>query len=169
MHPWQALSDLNDRTSLRGKLITALLALVAVGLVAISVASVMVLRSYLVSQDDSRLQHVFSSINSSGGGALVLVPGQVYSIRGTNILVGIQQPGTPLKSSGSQGGLPYGGSPQMQSLPSVSTSAVWADAYNGKLLTVPAQSGSDSWRVIAEPITFQMPTSTATRSRNRAR
>ena len=35
--PWQALSDLNDRTSLRGKLITALLALVAVGLVAISV------------------------------------------------------------------------------------------------------------------------------------
>jgi two-component system, OmpR family, sensor kinase len=158
--PWRALSDLNDRTSLRGKLITALLALVALGLVAISVASVMVLRSYLVSQDDSRLQAVFSGINHSDIDISRLRPGTTGTVQGTNVVVGLQQPGTPLNSSASQGGLTYGGVPQMLSLPSVPTTAIWADAYSGKLLTVPAQSGNDSWRVIAEPITFQVPTST---------
>jgi hypothetical protein len=37
--PWQLLHEFSDRTSLRTKLITALLALVAVALVAISVSS----------------------------------------------------------------------------------------------------------------------------------
>lgn len=159
MRPWHALTDLNDRTSLRSKLITALLALVAVGLVAISVASVMVLRSYLVSQDDSQLHDVVSNINNHQI-AIDLLPGQAATVHGTNILVGFQQPGTPLSSSGSQGGLTYGGSPQMLSLPSVPTSPVWADAYSGRLLTVPAQSGSNSWRVITEPTTLSIPTIT---------
>ena len=157
--PWQTLSDLNDRTSLRSKLITALLALVAVGLVAISVASVMVLRSYLVSQDDSQLHEVVSNINNHQI-AIDLLPGQAATVHGTNILVGFQQPGTPLSSSSSQGGLTYGGAPQMLSLPSVPTSPVWADAYSGRLLTVPAQSGSNSWRVITEPTTISIPTIT---------
>ena len=101
MRPWQALSDLNDRTSLRGKLITALLALVAVGLVAISVAGVMVLRSYLVSQDDPQLQQVFSyekSVINSGIGFSI---GTVTPVHGTNFIWGVQQQGTPLSMSGS--------------------------------------------------------------------
>src|SRR5579859_2352455 len=158
MQPWQALSELNDRTSLRGKLITALLALVAVGLVAISVASVMVLRTYLVSQDDNQLRQVVSAINSGDITLGNVLPGEAGAVHG--VLVGLQQPGVPLKSSGSQGGVTYGGSAPMQSLPSVPTSAVWADAFSGKLLTVPAQSGSDSWRIIAQPITFSAPSST---------
>ena len=53
---WQALRDLPDRTSLRTKLITGLLALVIVAVAAISISSVWVLRSYLTSQDDSQLR-----------------------------------------------------------------------------------------------------------------
>jgi len=64
--PWQALRNLSDRTPLRTKLITALLALVAVALVAISVSSGWVLRSYLTTQDDNQLQSVYNDVVSNG-------------------------------------------------------------------------------------------------------
>ena len=77
---WQALRDLPDRTSLRTKLITGLLALVIVAVAAISVSSVWVLRSYLTSQDDSQLRAVYSLINSQG--LSPLTPGQPYQLHG---------------------------------------------------------------------------------------
>jgi two-component system OmpR family sensor kinase len=42
----------------------------------------------------------------------------------------------------------------------VPTSQLWAIANNGKLLTVPAESGQDTWRVITEPLSYQATTST---------
>ena len=54
----------------------------------------------------------------------------------------------------------YGGNSAVNSLPSVPTSQLWAIANNGKLVTVPAQSGSDTWRVITEPVSYQLPTGT---------
>ena len=114
------------------------------------------LRSYLTSQDDSQLKQVYSNVNSQG---LTAVPGEAYQIRG--ILVGVQQPGTPLSANGQLGGLPgYGGHSQPQSLPAVPTSQLWAIANNGKLVTVPAQSGPNTWRVITEPVQYEVPTST---------
>src|SRR5262249_32642859 len=90
-----------------------------------------------------------------------LVPGQTYSVRGfNNMLVGIEEPGTPLSPPGSQSGLPYGGSFQVQSVPAVPNSQLWAIIHNGKLMTVPAQSGPDTWRVIVEPVSYQLQTST---------
>ena len=156
--PWQALRDLPDRTSLRTKLITGLLALVIVAVAAISISSVWVLHSYLTSQDDSQLRAVYSSaVNQADS----FVPGQTYRVAGTsNIFVGVQEPGTPLSPSGSQSGPSYGGYRQVQSVPQVSTSQLWAIANNGKLMTVPAQSGPDTWRVITEPVSYQLPTST---------
>ncbi|HYB17506.1 MAG TPA: HAMP domain-containing sensor histidine kinase [Streptosporangiaceae bacterium] len=152
--PWHALRDLNDRTSLRTKLITALLVLVAAAVAAMSISSAWVLRSYLVSQDDAQLRNVYNFVNSQG---LTATPGEAYQLHG--VLVGVQQPGTPLGSSGQQGGLPgYGGSSQVQSLPAVPTNQLWAIANSGKLLTVPAQSGNDTWRVITEPVSYQAPT-----------
>ncbi len=155
--PWHALRDLPDRTSLRTKLITGLLALVIVAVAAISISSVWVLRSYLTSQDDSQLKSVYSFINSQG---LTATPGQAYQLHG--ILVAVQEPGTPLSASGQEGGgLPgYGGDRQVSSLPSVPTNQLWAIANNGKLLTVQAQSGNDTWRVITTPVSYQLPTST---------
>ena len=75
----------------------------------------------------------------------------------SNIFVGVQEPGTPL-SPPVQSGLPFGGYRQPQSAPAVPTSQLWAITNSGKLMTVPAQSGSDTWRVITEPISYVLPT-----------
>ena len=155
---WQALRDLPDRTSLRAKLITGLLALVIVAIAAISVSGVWVLRSYLTSQDDSQLRAVYTSAVSQG---VSLVPGDIYRVPGTsNIFVGVQEPGNPLSPSGSQSGPSYGGYRQAQSVPEVPTSQLWAITNNGKLMTVQAQSGSDTWRVITEPVSYPLATPT---------
>ena len=159
--PWRTVRQLSARTSLRTKLITALLGLVVVALAAISVSGGWLLRSYLTTQDDNQLQSAFDGIVSNQ--VFSFVPGESYQVRGTNILVGVEQPGTPLTPppSGQQSGVPgWGGSPQAQSIPSVPTSVAWADGHNGKLMTVPAQSGSHTWRVITEPISYQVTTTT---------
>jgi len=54
--PWGAIRRLSHRTSLRTKLVTALLALVAVALVVISVVGVTFLRTYLLGQTDTQLR-----------------------------------------------------------------------------------------------------------------
>jgi two-component system, OmpR family, sensor kinase len=155
---WQALRGLSDRTSLRTKLITGLLALVIIAVAAISISSVWVLRSYLTSQEDSQLRQVYSYVNSQELW-VTAVPGQAYLVRG--ILVGVQQPGTPLSTNGQQNGLPgSGGNGQPQSLPAVPTSQLWAVANSGKFVTVPAQSGPNTWRVITEPVQSEVPTAT---------
>ena len=155
---WQALRDLPDRTSLRTKLITGLLALVIVAVAAISVSSVWVLRSYLTSQDDSQLRAVYTSAVSQG---VSFPPGQMYRVGGTtNFFVGVQEPGNPLSASGLQSGPSYGGYRQVQSVPEVPTSQLWAITNNGKLMTVQAESGSDTWRVITEPVSYPLSTAT---------
>ena len=156
--PWRALRGLNDRTSLRTKLITALLVLVALAVAAMSISSALVLRSYLVSQDDPQLHSVFDFWCNNP--AITLVPGQAGYVRGTNILVGVQQPGVPISPSSLPSGLPYGGTAQSPSVPSVPTSVLWTNPHSGKLVTVSAQSGSDTWRVITGPITYELPTAT---------
>ena len=164
---WRAVRQVSSRTSLRTKLITGLLALVIAAVAAIGISSVWVLRSYLTSQDDNQLRAEFNSIVSSiatsvaNGQPVNMIPGQTYWVRNTsNIWVGVQEPGTQLAPPGSQSGLPYGGSPQVQSVPAVPTSQLWAIMHNGTLMTVPAQSGSDTWRVITEPVSYERPTST---------
>jgi two-component system, OmpR family, sensor kinase len=160
--PWEALRDLSDRTSLRTKLITGLLALVIVAIAAISVSSLWVLRSYLTSQDDSQLQSALRVINAEVvSEQRTVLPGITYRVQGTNnFFAGVQEPGTPLGPPGPQSGLAYGGYGQMQSAPVVPTSQLWAITNNGKLVTVPSLSGPHTWRVITEPISYQLPTST---------
>jgi len=153
MRPWFALHRLSDRIPLRTKLITALLALVIIALVAISVSSVWMLRTNLTSQYDRTLGADFNSIVSSQA---VPVGPEQYQVR-NNIIIGLQELGTPLNPSDSQSGYSsFFGSSQAESPPRVPTSLAWAEANNGKLLTVPAQSGNDTWRVMVEPITYQV-------------
>jgi len=155
---WQALRDLSDRTSLRTKLITGLLALVIVAVAAISVSSVWVLRSYLTSQDDSQLKNVYTTLIDSGQ-AVTLTPGTAFPVRGSdNMVAGVQALGTTLAPYGSDGGL--GGFSGVESVPAVPTNQLWAIVNNQKLLTVSARSGDDTWRVITEPIQYQLPLST---------
>ena len=158
--PWQALRNLSARTSLRTKLITSLLVLVAAALVAISVSSGWILRSYLTTQRDPQLQSAFNFFSDRADG---FAPGRVGQVTGTNLVVGVQEPGTPLSIPGGQPGFPnWPGSGQFQSLPAVPTSLAWANANSGKLVTVPAQGSNDAWRVITEPISYQLTTDQGT-------
>jgi two-component system, OmpR family, sensor kinase len=164
---WQALHNLSARTPLRTKLITSLLVLVAAALVAISVSSGWILRSYMTAQDDSQLQAIYNGIvsnlaSSTNPDGFQTQPGQVSVLKGTSVLVGVQAPGNPLSIPGGQSGIGnWGGFNNVfQSLPSVSTSLAWANANNGKLVTVHAQSGNDTWRVIAGPVSYQLATDT---------
>ena len=160
--PWQALHDLSARTPLRTKLIASLLVLVAAALVAISVSSGWILRSYLTTQRDSQLQSAFNAVISSPA-ADNFVPGEVWMVKATNVLVGVQEPGNPLSIPGGQSGIPnWGGSLPFQSLPAVPTSLAWANSNSGRLVTVHAQDSNDAWRVIAEPVSYQLATDQGT-------
>ena len=158
--PWQALHQISDRTPLRTKLIAALLVLVALALVAISVSSGWVLRSYLTTQDDNQLQSIFNSVASQ---EVTPAPGVVFSNPGSPVLAGVQEPGTPLSLPGGQ---PWGNSSFPKSVPAVPTSLAWANANSGKLVTVHAQSGDDTWRVITTPISYQLNTAAGTQQVN---
>ena len=154
----RAIRRLSERTPLRVKLITAVLALVTIALGAISVASVYVLHSYLTTQSDTELKGAISNLNTDS--LISNPPGYLYPIRyQQNLFAGIQLPGKQL--AWSSAAMPGIGSPGQarQSLPALPTSAGWAGSSQ-TLVTVPAQSGSDTWRVITETFTYQAVSST---------
>jgi two-component system OmpR family sensor kinase len=154
----RAIRRLSERTPLRVKLITAVLALVTIALGAIGVASVYVLHSYLTTQSDNELKGAISSINTDS--LINKPPGYLYRIEGEqNLFAGIQLPGNQLAwSSADMPGIGSPGQPR-QSLPALPTSANWG-GISPTLVTVPAQSGSDTWRVIAKTFTYQAVSST---------
>jgi two-component system OmpR family sensor kinase len=154
---WLAVRRVSDRTPLRTKLITALLVLVVVALVAISVSFTWLLRSYLTSQDDNQLRLAYAYFVDKPPASFTA--GVIYPPH-DNVVWGVEQPGTPFSSVSSQFGDPGSGFNQPTSIPAVPTSLAWAAANNGKPVTVPAQSGKDTWRVIAEPFPFQEQTAT---------
>ena len=160
--PWQALHDLSDRTPLRTKLITALLALVAVALVAISVSSGWVLRSYLTTQGDSQLQAAFNSRRQQPR-RTASCPGRSIRSRARTCWWECRSRETRSAIPGGQSGIAnWGGSLQFQSLPAVPTSLAWANANSGRLVTVHAQGSNDTWRVITEPVSYQLTTDQGT-------
>ncbi len=158
IRPRRAIRRLSERTPLRVKLITALLALVIIALGAISVASVYVLHSYLTAQSDTELKGALSRLDTDS--LISNPPGYLYPIRyQQNLFAGIQLPGSQLAWPPAD--MPSIGSPgqQRQSPPALPTSANWA-GISPALVTVPAQSGSDTWRVIAENYSYQTVSST---------
>jgi len=152
----QFLRSISARTSLRTKLISAVLLLVILALAAISVASVTMLRSYVTTQQDDNLKGAFYPYFNNGQlptlgaapGAPSIQPGYAYSTR-SDLVVALQQPGSQV----SWGTTNFPGSNQVP-LPLLPTSHDWASAPNGVLRTLPAQSGPDSWRVIAGTSTY---------------
>jgi two-component system, OmpR family, sensor kinase len=152
------LRQLSDRTSLRTKLITAVLGLVIIALAAISVASVYVWRSYLITQNDSSLQGALSNITASGNLPRGLSFGSASTTQ-SDLVVGVQQPGQQLTWAPSLN--PFSGNVQEQEpLPQLPTSSNWAPTNNGTVRTFPATSGPNSWRVIAQTEPFSTGTGT---------
>jgi two-component system, OmpR family, sensor kinase len=158
--PWNALRQLSDRTSLRTKLITALLALVAVALAVISIVGVAFLHTYLLGQvDNSQLrnqavqhtagQAVNASLsNSPYQGSQATMAALGYAVwwlpdGGSSQL--IVQP-----TSASYGALSQGEVPPSQLTPSVQSQLA---ASPWLTTTIPGQFSGDRWRVISIPVT----------------
>jgi two-component system OmpR family sensor kinase len=144
LHRWQGnLRRLSGRTPLRVKMITALLALVAIALTVISVASVTVFRNYQIDRANQQVMDLyqrevmvihsghaqFPTVYLSGPYLTAIIPS------GTSLATEVgQMPGPALQGS----------------LPDVPTSSSWYAAYGRRMVNVGAVSGSDNWRVITQ-------------------
>jgi two-component system OmpR family sensor kinase len=146
---------LSERTSLRTKLIVAVLGLVIIALAAIGVASTYIARESLLKQHDADLEAVMANPSQ----VTILVNGSNLSL-GTatttksNIVVGVQQPGRQL--AWAQTGFRLGNTDPLPLLP---TNNLWTGATDGDVSSVfsaPAQSGPNTWRVIAETQTVDV-------------
>jgi two-component system OmpR family sensor kinase len=149
---------LSQRTPLRVKLITALLALVAIALGVISFAGISFLRSYLLGQADTTLRngqvqhqaglYVAGYLNS--GVVRDLNAQAVFWLSSDGKLTTVAVPAIMTFNQPSGTVLPA---------PSVSSISSWLAANPQTPVTVPAQSGGDRWRVIAFPAQAQVGTS----------
>jgi signal transduction histidine kinase len=157
VRPWQALRRLSNRTSLRTKLITALLALVIFALAAMGIAGVSLLRGYLIGPVDNVLRNVtlqntaIQAVSDELSGAPAPTPPQehlavagyaVFWLPTNGSLEQIVQPSSVF----------YGAPSQESDLPASSVSAIqsWLTANTETPTTIPGASG-DRWRVVSVP------------------
>jgi two-component system, OmpR family, sensor kinase len=149
---WGSLRSLPDRTPLRVKMVTAVLALVAIALAVISITGIAVLRNYLLGQYDNTLQnstgqaddYVRHFLNGNNP-----IPGDGYIIW----FPSGGQPQTVMEPFGgfnSTQGLP----PSQQPLPApqIPDSQAWLTANTNREVTVPGQSGGYRWRVLVQAV-----------------
>src|SRR5258708_27533292 len=156
---WQRLRALPGRTPLRVKLITAVLALVAIALAVISIAGISVRRSYLLNQDDNALQGSIGSaehyVEQYVGGALPRSsPGAAVGwVPSGGKLQWVIEPVKPAYGFNSL----TGPNPPPVPGPQVSASPAWLAANLGHYVTVPAQSGGGHWRGVLPAPTLLTP------------
>jgi two-component system, OmpR family, sensor kinase len=140
----QTVRQAAGRVPLRIKLVAALLALVVIALAVISMVGLAQFRGYLQNRADSQLRALSAQITSPAGGGL---RSQALSFEGYVVVLrdarGQQVPCDVCTS----GVLPGSG-------PNVPTSTSWLTANKNKLVTVPAASGGDNWRVLARPQSY---------------
>jgi two-component system, OmpR family, sensor kinase len=143
---WPITRQRPARVPLHFKLIAALLGLVVIALAVISMAGLAEFRSYLQDRADAQLKALSAQVgNSSGIGGLrspaFSFEGYVVELRDAQ---GHQVQGCTWCT--------------YQDLtvpgPSVPTGKSWLSANNNKLVTVPATSGGDTWRVLARKVGY---------------
>ena len=145
---WRSVRRLSDRTSLRTKLVAALLALVMLALLVISFVTITKLQDYLVGRADTQLQQESAHITQQSfhgpsgleiGTAMV---GEVYTQSG-------QFTGNALS-----GGM--GGDTPLVPFP---VSASWLAANVNRYVTINVQGGG-SWRAYVVAVNYSDPTLT---------
>jgi two-component system OmpR family sensor kinase len=140
------LRALSGRTPLRIKIITALLALVAIALAVISLVSLAVFRNYLQGQAGTQVNTLYQHT--------------LYELNGqqSSHFNGVYLPPIDVELLNSQGQVLAPTAPPGQNWagPTVPTSASWLSAHDGQLAIVPGQSGSDNWQVITHRFTGQV-------------
>jgi signal transduction histidine kinase len=148
MRPWIALQRLSSRTSLRIKLISALVALVIFALAALGMVGISILRGYLLGPYDGELQN-------AGGSPQIASCVQAYLSGDANCRADVDI--YWLTSSGQlepvwtlQPNSYFGYQPAQNSsaLPDLSGITTWLRAHTQQPTTIPAQSGGDRWRAV---------------------
>jgi signal transduction histidine kinase len=145
VRPLAAGRRLAARTPLQVKLIVAVLALVAVALALIGVASVAALDGYLVGRLDSQLAMVADRYTHEdegfgpGGGGRRPGPPSPYLVQKRDANGGII------------GNLPNDSLDSEEPPPRLPSDAAWFSKHADKAATVPATSGDGRWRVVVQP------------------
>lgn len=141
---WQAVKRFPERVPLRTWLTAAVLVLVAIALAVISAVSVTLFRDYQIRHASQQAEVLFQQALGLLNGPQRLSPGNVLPVG--SYLIALRPPGGK-----------YQFSPGVASLPDVPTDPSWLSANAGRLVSVPAITGSDNWRVITRqvPYTFQ--------------
>ena len=158
---WQKVRRASGRTPLRIKLITAVLALVAIALGLISVAGISVLRSYLLGGYDSQLTASQYEAQRAVGHCLDgSAPCPAYQSGGVLLAWlpthgSLQQVVVPIQTR-------FGSMPQQPTRvpePTISATDSWVAGASGQPTTVSTVTGSRRWRVITFPTVYSDPVS----------
>jgi two-component system, OmpR family, sensor kinase len=133
----------SGRVPLRIKLVAALLALVIIALAVISMVAQVAFRSYLQDRADAQLRLLSKQVGQTSGLGALHSPvfrfeGYVVELRDAQ---GQQVPGCDWCTYQATG-------------PDVPVSQSWLAANNNKLVTIPATSGGDNWRVLARSVGY---------------
>ncbi len=153
---WRAARQLPGRVPLRIKLITAVLTLVAIALVAISIGGILVLRNYLLDQADAGLAAYQDQATRAVQGCLAS-PGACPVLGVNPVSVDWLTGNGQLSHMVLPGQTQFGGTrvqPRTIPGPAIPAGSSWLTGQPGQTLTVPAQSGSARWRIIAFPTTY---------------
>src|SRR5260370_12873505 len=138
---WRAVKLLPGRVPLHTKLISAVLALVIIALAVISFASINLFRDYQIRHASQQVTALFdqqlAQVNQGTGG-----PPNMLIYAGF-FLIAMRPVGATLHASAGA------------SIPDIPTSQAWLSANSGKLVNVPAVSGTDTWRAITPHVRYQ--------------
>jgi two-component system OmpR family sensor kinase len=138
---WQTAKQLSGRVPLRIKLITAVLALVVIALAGISVASISLFRDYQLNRASQQVTALFNYYYSQLGGPNGLQPTAETGVNG--YFAAMRPAGSSLTQPDT-----------LSSIPNIPTSQAWLSDNSGKLVDVPAVTGTDNWRVITKEVLF---------------
>ena len=148
--PWQAVRRLSARTSLRIKLVTALLALVAVALAVMGFVGVAVFGSYLQNQVDAQLRALNAQVVNDLANNPFAFTGrshQIVFLPNNSVVEILASNGQPLPGSGNWQNL-------SNSAPAIPTSDTRTSGSASQPFTVSAPSGGYDWRVIVQPVQY---------------
>ena len=141
---WQAVRQLSSRTSLRTKLVTAVLALVAVALAVMGFVANAVFGDYLQSQVDSQVRsynaQVVNYLSNPFAHDHMIVPN-------SNVVEVLDSSGQLVQGIGNSQSLATSG-------PAIPAGDTGTNGTSGQPVTVPAQSGNGEWRVITQPVNY---------------
>lgn len=144
---WHALRAALERISLRTKLITALLALVAIALAVIGFVTVVVFSNYLNGQVNKQVWNLKSQAVHNFGNFISSSP-QTVILLNTNVVALFQQDGQAFSGVGNWDSLTV-----TKLAPAIPPSSSWLAQNANHPVTVPAQDGTESWRVLITPVT----------------